>query len=62
MYIQADRKTKEQALGKLHPVEGGLPRFKPDDALLLSCRRSDYAESSQDWAPDPLPLTGADSA
>jgi integrase/recombinase XerD len=34
MYIQADLKTKEQALGKLHPVEGGFPRFKPDDALL----------------------------
>ena len=34
MYIQADLKTKEQALGKLQPVEGGFPRFKPDDALL----------------------------
>jgi len=34
MYIQADLKTKEQALGKLHPVEGRFPRFKPDDALL----------------------------
>ena len=34
MYIQADLKTKEQALGKLRPVEGGFPRFKPDDALL----------------------------
>ena len=34
MYIQADLKTKEQALGKLLPVEGGFPRFKPDDALL----------------------------
>jgi site-specific recombinase XerD len=34
MYIQADLKTKEQALGKLQPVAGGFPRFKPDDALL----------------------------
>jgi hypothetical protein len=34
MYIQADLKTKDQALGKLQPVEGGFPRFKPDDALL----------------------------
>jgi hypothetical protein len=34
MYIQADLKAKEQALGKLQPVEGGFPRFKPDDALL----------------------------
>ena len=34
MYIQADLKTKEQALQKLQPVEGGFPRFKPDDALL----------------------------
>jgi len=34
MYIQADLKTKEQALGKLQPVEGCFPRFKPDDALL----------------------------
>jgi integrase/recombinase XerD len=34
MYIQADLKTKEQALEKLQPVEGGFPRFKPDDALL----------------------------
>ena len=34
MYIQADLKTKEQALGKLQPVEGSFPRFKPDDALL----------------------------
>lgn len=34
MYIQADLKTKEQALGKLQPVEGGFPRFKPDDNLL----------------------------
>jgi len=34
MYIQADLKTKEQALGKLQPVKGGFPRFKPDDALL----------------------------
>jgi len=34
MYIQADLKTKEQALGKLQPVEGGFPRFRPDDALL----------------------------
>ena len=33
-HIQADLKTKEQALGKLQPVEGGFPRFKPDDALL----------------------------
>ena len=36
MYIQADLKTKEQALGKLQPVEGGFSRFKPDDALLAS--------------------------
>ena len=34
MYIEADLKTKEQALGKLQSVEGGFPRFKPDDALL----------------------------
>ena len=34
MYIQADLKTKEQALGKLQPVAGGFPRFKPDDVLL----------------------------
>ena len=34
MYIQADLKAKEQALGKLQPVEGGFPRFKPDDTLL----------------------------
>jgi len=34
MYIQADLKTKEKALGKLQPVEGGFSRFKPDDALL----------------------------
>jgi integrase/recombinase XerD len=34
MYIQADLKSKEQALGKLQAVEGGFPRFKPDDALL----------------------------
>lgn len=34
MYIQADLKTKEQALGKLQPVEGAFPRFKPDDSLL----------------------------
>ena len=34
MYIQADLKTKEKALGRLKPVEGGFPRFKPDDALL----------------------------
>jgi hypothetical protein len=34
MYIQADLKTKEQALGKLQSVEGRFPRFKPDDALL----------------------------
>ncbi len=34
MYIQADLKTKEQALGKLQPAAGGFPRFKPDDALL----------------------------
>jgi hypothetical protein len=34
MFIQADLKAKEQALGKLQPVEGGFPRFKPDDALL----------------------------
>src|SRR5207302_9480557 len=30
MYIQADLKTKEQALGKLQPVYGGFLRFKPD--------------------------------
>jgi site-specific recombinase XerD len=34
MYIQADLKIKEQALGKLQPVESGFPRFKPDDSLL----------------------------
>jgi len=34
MYIQADLKTKEQALGKLQPAAGGFPRFKPDDTLL----------------------------
>ena len=34
VYIQADLKTKEQALRKLQPVEGTFPRFKPDDALL----------------------------
>jgi hypothetical protein len=34
MYIQADLKTKEQALGKLQPVKRGFLRFKPDDALL----------------------------
>jgi len=35
MYLQADLKIKAQeALGKLPPVEGGFPRFKPDDALL----------------------------
>jgi site-specific recombinase XerD len=34
MYIQADLKTKELALGKLQAVAGGFPRFKPDDALL----------------------------
>ena len=34
MYIQADLKTKEQALGKLQPLEGGFPRFKTNDALL----------------------------
>jgi site-specific recombinase XerD len=34
MYIQADLKTKEQALGKLRPVDGGFLRFRPDDALL----------------------------
>jgi integrase/recombinase XerD len=34
MYIQADLKAKEQALGKLHPVAGVFPRFKPDDALV----------------------------
>ena len=34
MYIQADLKTKEQALGKLQPVDGGFLRFRPDDALL----------------------------
>ena len=32
--IQADLKTKEQALGKMLPVQGGFPRFKPDDTLL----------------------------
>jgi hypothetical protein len=34
MYIQADLQTKEQPLGKSQPVEGGFPRFKPDDTLL----------------------------
>jgi integrase len=34
MYIQADLKAKEQALGKLQPTGVGFPRFKPDDALL----------------------------
>ena len=34
MYIQADLKTKEQALEKVQAVSGGFPRFKPDDALL----------------------------
>jgi integrase/recombinase XerD len=30
---QTDLKIKEQAIGKLQPVDGGFPRFKPDDAL-----------------------------
>jgi integrase/recombinase XerD len=34
MYLQADLKTKEQALAKLPPAEGGFSRFKPDDPLL----------------------------
>jgi hypothetical protein len=34
LYIQADLKAKEQALGTLQPTGGGFPRFKPDDALL----------------------------
>src|ERR1700721_2380881 len=34
MYIQADLKTKEQALGKSASVKGRFPRLKPDDALL----------------------------
>jgi site-specific recombinase XerD len=33
-YVEADLQMKEQALGKLTPVGGVLPRFKPDDALL----------------------------
>ena len=34
MYVQADLTTTEKALGKLKPVEGSFPRFRPDDALL----------------------------
>ena len=34
MYIEADLKTKEQALEKVAPVGKGFRRFKPDDKLL----------------------------
>jgi integrase/recombinase XerD len=34
VYVEADLRMKEQALGKVVPVDGGFSRFKPDDALL----------------------------
>lgn len=34
MYLEADLKTKEQALEKVAPVGKGFRRFKPDDKLL----------------------------
>jgi site-specific recombinase XerD len=34
MYLQADLAMKEQALEKLHPLEGGWKRFQADDPLL----------------------------
>ena len=50
--------TKEQALGKLQPVEGGFPGSSQMTPFWHSCRPSDYAEHTQDSVAAPLPLTG----
>ena len=34
MYLQADLAMKEEALGKLEPIEGEWQRFRADDPLL----------------------------
>ena len=34
MYVQADLALKEQALGKLDPIQGSMARFTADDPLL----------------------------
>ncbi len=34
MYVQADLALKQEALAKLDPVDGTMPRFTADDPLL----------------------------
>ena len=34
IYVEADLATKERAMQKVAQVNGEVPRFKPDDALM----------------------------